>query len=71
MKVTLHIKTSSSNKEVIIKFDKVYNLHCYNTIVEFDVEPGYTQSKNAREYNISTIPYNKKIYDVVEYHVEA
>lgn len=71
MHVALHIKTSGSNEEVVIKFDKVYNLHCYNTIVDFDVEPGYNQSENASDYNASTIPYHKKIYDVVDCHVEA
>ena len=71
MHVVLHIKTLGSNKEVVIKFDKVYNLHCYNTLVEFDVELGYTQSENASDYNASTTPYHKKIYDVVDCHVEA
>lgn len=71
MNVTLHIKTSGSNEEIVIKFDNVYNLHCYNTIVDFDVAPGYTQSENASEYNVSTTPYHKKIYDVVDCHVEA
>ena len=71
MNVALHIKTSGSNEEVVIKFDKVYNLHCYNTIVDFDVEPGYTSSENASDYNASTTPYHKTIYDVVDCHVEA
>ena len=71
MHVALHIKTSGSNEEVVIKFDKVYNLHCYTTSVEFDVELGYTQSESASDYNASTIPYHKRIYDVVDCHVEA
>lgn len=71
MHVALHIKTSGSNEEVVIKFDKVYNLHCYNTIVEFDVESDYNQSENASDYNVSITSYHKKIYDVVDCHVEA
>lgn len=71
MRVALHIKTSDSNEDAIIKFDKVYNLYYFDTIVDFDVEPDYTQSENARDYNASTTPYHKKIYDVVGFHVEA
>ena len=71
MHVTLHIKTSGSNEEIVIKFDKVYNLHCYNTTVDFDVELGYTSSKNANDYNASTKLYHKRIYNVVDCHVEA
>ena len=70
MQVTLYIKSANSDKKVIVEFSKVYHLHIIGKVASFYVHPGYTQSENANDYNASTEPYHKVIYDVVDCFAE-
>lgn len=70
MRVTLRVRPANSDSEVKIEFDKAYDVTVHGQTAAFYVYENYTASENANEYNASTVPYRKLVYDVIECRVQ-